>query len=87
MSASTIVARRRDRCIASILSFKEDEIDQSIDPHIAAQFRKLILDSINDVCSLAIDLLDESVLLNEIVVDKIDELIDSRMFYDELEDD
>lgn len=75
MSGAEIVAKRRDKCIATILGFKEDEVDDFIDPEISVELRKIILDSINDVCNLAIDLLDESSIVNEEFLDRVDEMI------------
>ena len=75
MNKSEIVAKRRDRAIATILSFKEDEVDYYIDNELSADLRKVVLDSINDVCNLAIDLLDESSIVNEIFLDRLDEIV------------
>ena len=75
MSKSEIVAKRRDRAIATILSFKEDEVDYYIDDELSSDLRKVVLDSINDVCNLAIDLLDESSIVNELFLDRLDEIV------------
>lgn len=75
MSAASIVAKRRDRCIATILSFKEDEIDGYIDTELSSDLRKVILDNINDVCNLAVDLLDDASIVNDVFLDKLDEMI------------
>lgn len=75
MSKSQIIAKRRDRAIATILSFKEDEIDYYIDEELSADLRKVILDAVNDVCNLAIDLLDESSIVNELFLDRLDDII------------
>lgn len=76
MSKSMMVAKRRDRCIATILSFKEAEIDDLLqDPELSSDFRKLILDSVNDVCNLAIDLIDDASIVNEIFLDRLDEML------------
>lgn len=75
MSAASIVAKRRDRCIATILSFKENEIDEYIDTELSGDLRKVILDNINDVCNLAVDLLDDASIVNDVFLDKLDEMI------------
>lgn len=73
---SQMVARRRDRCIATILSFKEDEIDNMVDDDdISAEFRELILYEINDVCNLAIDLINDSSIVNEIFMERLDKMV------------
>lgn len=75
MEKPQIVAKKRDRCIATILSFKEEELDVYIPDDLSVEFRKIVLDSVNDVCNLAIDLLEESSVVNELFLDRIDEIV------------
>ena len=75
MSTADIVAKRRDRAIATILSFKEDEIDHYLDPELSSDLRKVILDAINDVCNLAIDLLDDASMVNEVFFDRLEDIL------------
>jgi hypothetical protein len=78
MSASHIVAKRRDRCLATILSFKEDEVDEYLDRELSNDLRKVILDSVNDVCSLAIDLLDDASIVNETFFERLEDLFNGE---------
>lgn len=76
-----IVARRRDRAIAVLLGIKEREVDQYLPPEVKARLRKAILDQLNDFHGLVVDVLrsltsDETVVLNELYMQKIDELHD-----------
>ncbi len=72
---SRMIAKKRDRAIATLLSFKEEEIDDFIDEDISQELRKLILDLFNDVANIAIELIDESSVINEIFLDRIDEIV------------
>lgn len=69
-----VIAKRRDRCLATILSFKEEEIDDFLDEELAAELRKVILDAVNDVCNLSIDLLDNSGAMNELFIERLSSL-------------
>jgi len=72
---SQLIARKRDRAIATLLSFKEDEVDPFIDNDVSDELRKLVLDLFNDVANIAIDLVDESSVINEIFLDRIEEIV------------
>ena len=73
-----ILAKRRDRSIAIILSVKEREVDSYLPPVARAKLRKVILDTINDFHDLAIDLLRScdigDIVLNELYLQKIEDL-------------
>lgn len=75
-----IVARRRDRAIASLLGIKEREVDQYLPADVKARLRKAILDQINDLYGLFVDVMksydtdDETVVLNELYLQKLDEV-------------
>lgn len=73
-----LLARRRDRAIAIILSFKERECDRHLPPEVSAKLRKIILDQLNDFHDLCADALssDERVVWNELFLQKIDEMHD-----------
>ena len=75
-----ILAKRRDRLIATILGAKEDFCDDFIPDDSAVEFRKVILDEINDYYDLCSDLLKsiqpETVVLNQYYADKLDEIYD-----------
>lgn len=73
-----LLKRRRDRAIATVLSFKEREVDIHLPPEVAQKLRKEILDQINDVCDLALDLLSpEDVIWNELFMQRLDEIHDA----------
>jgi hypothetical protein len=79
-----IVARRRDRAIASLLGVKEREVDQYLPPEVKARLRKAILDQLNDFTTLVLDVVrslnsDSSVVLNELYLQKLDEIHQSVM--------
>ena len=67
MQEEAILAKKRDRLIASFLSFKERECDPYLPPDVSASLRKKFLDDINDLCELAFDLLspDQQFVWNE----------------------
>ena len=59
MNNKGFLGKRRDRSIATILSFKENECDQFLPKEVSVALRKIILDQINDLCDLAFDIIDE----------------------------
>lgn len=73
-----LLAKRRDRSIAKVLGFKERECDEFLPSHLRQDLRKVILDEINDFYDLALDLLSSldngTVLLNQVYLDKLDEI-------------
>lgn len=73
-----ILARRRDRMIATILGAKEDLCDSYVPGDMSSEFRKIILDQINDYYDLCTDLLrsvqPDSVVVNEKWLEKLDEI-------------
>lgn len=69
------LGKRRDRAIATILSFKEKECDQYLPQEISFELRKVILDQINDVIDLAYDLINDDIIINEAFLDKLDEIL------------
>jgi hypothetical protein len=66
--------RRVKRCIATILSAKEKNIDRFITEDTASEFRKVILDEINEFYSLVMDVLDDNI--NQEFLDMLDMLED-----------
>lgn len=81
---SDLVARRRDRAIAVLLGIKEREVDQYLPPDVKARLRKAILDQLNDYTTLVLDVLrsltnDNTVVLNELYMQKLDEIHHSVM--------
>jgi hypothetical protein len=73
-----ILAKRRDRMIATILGTKEDLFDDQISREDSEEFRKVVLDQINDFFDLVIDMLKAShpdgIVVNEVWLDKIAEI-------------
>lgn len=74
-AAKKILAKRRDRTIATILGAKEDMLDEHLPYEVQREFRKVLLDQINDFYDLASDILKsvqpEGVIMNEDFLEKI----------------
>lgn len=73
----SILARRRDRTIAIILSAKERECDDVLDDAASDRLRKVVLDQLNDFHDFCADLLrgvEETTIFNEIALEKIEEI-------------
>lgn len=71
-----ILAKRRDRAIAIVLSVKERECDQYLPPEARSKLRKVVLDQLNDVVELAMDLVSsvEADQVNELWFEKLEEI-------------
>lgn len=78
MSKSQLVQKRTNRCIAQILGYKEDFIDPYIDEDTADEFRSLILDAINDVNNIAVDIIDDSSIVNEVFIERMEAIINGN---------
>lgn len=75
MDSKIILENRRNRVIATILGFKENEVDQYLPKDVSMALRKAILDQVNDLTNLAFDLMTpDSVTINEAYLQKIDEI-------------
>ena len=75
MDDKAFLGKRRDRAIATLLSFKERECDIHLPTEVSQILRKEILDQINEVCDVAFDLISNSdVIWNEDFMDRFDEL-------------
>jgi hypothetical protein len=74
MNEKGLLERRVKRCIATILSAKEKNIDRFITEDTASEFRKVILDEINEFYSLVMDVLDDNI--NQEFLDMLDMLED-----------
>ncbi len=72
----SVMAKRRDKCIAIMLSVKERECDNHLPPETQKKLRKVILDQMNDYHDLAADLMRSldsgDVVLNEVFVERLD---------------
>jgi hypothetical protein len=71
-----LLARRRDRVIATILGVKDNECDQYLPDQVSNKLRKVILDQINDLYALAADCLESGGSYNELYLDKIEKIYD-----------
>ena len=80
-SLERLLNKRKDRAIATILGVKEREIDFRIDAESARLLRKCILDQINGYHETVIEIVDSldngEVALNEVYLDRIDEIFDA----------
>lgn len=76
-----VVARRRDRVIAILLSFKERECDAHLSRDTQVRFRKLVLDQLNDFAELCSDMMrsldDGQQTLNELYFERLEAKVDS----------
>lgn len=77
MDDKAFLGKRRDRAIATILGFKERECDEYLPDAVAARLRKEILDQVNELIDTAFDLLGSGVGINQIYLDRIDEIHDA----------
>jgi hypothetical protein len=72
------LAKRRDAVIKSILRFKEMEVDEHIPVQTSRQFRKLVLDEINEFHGMVLRILstyeNTGVLVNDLYLQKLDEI-------------
>lgn len=83
MNGKGFLGKRRDRAIATILSYKERECDEYLPTDVSNALRKLLLDEINDLCELAFDLFEQdNVVLNEEFMTRFEELYE-RVLADE----
>lgn len=77
----SLLNRRKNRMIATILGAKEDYCDDFVPLDNAEQLRKVILDQINDYCELCTDLLksidSDSVIVNEEFLDTLYQIKDA----------
>lgn len=72
-----MLAKRRDRAIATILRVKENECDKFLPGDVSRRMRKVVLDEMNDFCEMALDLMssfDSGADVNELWLQKINEL-------------
>lgn len=78
-----ILAKRRDRAIAIVLGVKERECDRHLPAEASHKLRKVVLDQFNELHDLAIDLIKSldtnGIVLNEIYLQKLDEIHDAVM--------
>lgn len=76
-AVSDMIAKRRDRAIATILRVKETECDQFLPVDASKRLRKVVLDEMNDFHVMVTDLFssfDNGVVMNDLWLQKIEEL-------------
>ena len=75
-----LLEKRSHRAMATILGFKERECDPFLSERTSQQFRKVILDTINDYHALVVDILDSmttgTTAFNELYLERLDSLED-----------
>lgn len=72
-----MLAKRRDRAIATILRVKENECDKFLPGDVSRRMRKVVLDEMNDFHSFVMDLctsFEDNSIVNELWLRKIDEM-------------
>lgn len=78
-----VLARRRDRVIAILLSFKERECDQYLPREVQVKFRKIVLDQLNEFADLSADMMrsldNGEQTLNEIFFERLEAKVDSLL--------
>ena len=78
MDDREFLGKRRDRAIATILGYKEKECDRYLPQEISVGLRKIILDHMNDLCDLALDLMDDDIDYNQEFLDRFEQLLTKR---------
>lgn len=75
-----MLSRRKDRSIATILSYKDEQLDQYLPTEVSMAFRKLVLDQLNDLYDFSLDLLRSveggSVTINQAYVERLEAALD-----------
>lgn len=69
-----LLAKRKDKCIAIILSVKEGECDRFLDDEASYALRKVVLDQVNDLFDLSVDLMQTQFVFNEEYLRKIEDI-------------
>lgn len=72
MDSKAFLGKRRDRTIATLLSFKEREVDSYLPEDVSLRLRKAIMDQVNELVDTAFDLLGAG--MNQEYLDRIDAL-------------
>lgn len=74
MNEQSILERRTRRIIKQLLCFKEEVVDIHLPEQVQAELRERILDSLNELCNLATDLMSPNV--NDLYIEKLDQILD-----------
>lgn len=74
--AEKVLFKRKQATCASLLSFKEDFIDEYLPHDISVKLRKEILDQINNLYESCLDVIESSdgsfVIMNELFKERMD---------------
>ncbi len=79
-SLADLLDRRCKRSIAIILGVKEREADFLLPNDVKQKLRKVVIDQLNEFCSLATDILEsasDGIVFNELYLQKLDEIHDA----------
>lgn len=71
-----ILRRRKDRLLATILSYKDNYLDEYLPDDLASEARGFLLDEINDFYHYASSFVDESYIHNEAFLERFDKMFD-----------
>ena len=75
-----MLSKRKDRSIATILSYKDEEMDGFLPEDVSREFRKIVLDQLNDLYDFSLDILRSvesgSVTINEEYVERLAAALD-----------
>lgn len=73
-----LLAKRRDRVIATILGMKERDCDRYLPKDAQVKLRKVVLDQINEFYELTCDVLrsldTDDIVMNDLWLQKLDEI-------------
>ena len=75
-SNSTVLflRKRKDRVLASILSFKDRECNQHLPEDVSSNLRKLILDEVNSFFDTVSSVIEEDSGINSLYLQKLQDL-------------
>jgi hypothetical protein len=79
--------KRRNRAIATILTFKDQYCDQYLPDNISSALREEILYQINQLSDIALDLLNEETYYNEIFFERFNKMYEMVSEMSEYDDD
>jgi hypothetical protein len=69
-----LLAKRRQRCMAIVLTVKEDEVDTYLPPEVSRKLRKVVLDQFNDLYTFAVDLIGSDPVVNDAYLAKFEQI-------------
>jgi len=84
-----LLAKRKNRTLATIMNVKEKECDRYLPPEAQAALRKVIMDTVNDFYDVCLDVIrsveeaDESVVVNWDYIERRIDLIYDAVVYED----